>query len=239
MKKNILSALIITLAFSTLALAETPRLISVRGSAERSFSPDKAYVTLSLWGKGINAKAAQKHSQDQYAILKKSLDSQGVSGADAQTTGYELNPEYSFEQKTSTNKIVGYLASQMVKITLRKVELVGKFLDELNSDSKNLSAGTTVSGVQWDLEKRLEIEKSLLSEAVKKALEEAQVLALAANVKIKGLYQLAPEGRTGPIPMFQADSMMLKSARGGNQETAVFAGEVKVSASVNAQYEIE
>ena len=52
MKKNILAVLIMTLANSSLALAETPRLISVRGSAERSFSPDKAFGNLEFMGKG-------------------------------------------------------------------------------------------------------------------------------------------------------------------------------------------
>lgn len=227
--------------FSTSVFAESPRLISVNGSAEQSFEPDKAYVTINLWGKGKGAKMAQGLAVSQYDILKKALTSMDIKPVDLQTIGYELNPDFKYDDKTQANLVVGFVATQTIRVTLRKIQMVGKFLDELNSDSKNIKAGTNVQSVTWDLEKRAEIEKTLLVLAVKAASAEAQMLAGAAGVKIKNLFHLAPQGASLPIPQYEADAApMLKSMRGGEAKTStVFAGEVKVVASVGAQYEIE
>lgn len=228
------------LLLTTNAFADHIRLISVVGVAEKSFEPDIAKINLSLWGKGENAKSAQSLNQGQYEQLKKTLDGHLVKDTDVQTIGYELNPDYLYDNKTSTNKVVGYIATQTIRVTLKKVKTVGKFLDDLVIDSKNLKAGINVQSVSWDLEKRDEMEKSLLIEAVKLAEDEAQVLAKAAQVKIKNLYQLSPQGGSSPIPMYQNEGMMLKSARGASaQATTLFTGEVKVKSEVTASYEIE
>jgi uncharacterized protein YggE len=228
------------LLLTTNAFAEHIRLINVVGEATKSYEPDIAKINLSIWGKGENAKTAQSLNQGQYEQLKKTLDDHKVLSTDIQTIGYELNPDYLYDNKTSTNKIVGYVATQTIRVTLKKVKTVGKFLDDLINESKNLKAGTNVQSISWDLEKRDEIEKTLLIEAVSMAQEQAQVLAKAANVKVKNLYQLTPQGSASPIPMYPNEGMMLKSAGGGRaQSTALFTGEVKVKAEVVAAYEIE
>ncbi|MGZ3790502.1 MAG: SIMPL domain-containing protein [Bacteriovorax sp.] len=221
------------------AFADRIRLITVTGSAEKFFAPDMAKIQLSVWGKSENAKSAQGLSNDQYEQVKKALDAFQVMSADVQTIGYELSPDYTYDNKTHINKVIGYTATQSIRVTLKKVSNVGKFLDEIIMDSKNLKAGTSVYSVTWDLEKRDEIEKNLLAEAVKSAEAQAELLARAAKVKVKGVYHLSPQGVIPPVPMYQAEAMMLKSAAGGNRSTDVFSGEVKVKADVAADYEIE
>jgi uncharacterized protein YggE len=55
------------------------------------------------------------------------LDLEQIKAADVQTVGHELNPEYSYDSKTSTNKIIGFAATQTIRVTIRKIEAVGKF----------------------------------------------------------------------------------------------------------------
>ncbi len=220
------------------ALAENVRSISVSGMAEKSFEPDMARIQVSLWGKADNAKSAQNLSNGQYEQFKKTIESYGVKAVDVQTTGYELSPDYTYDNKTNVNKITGYTANQMIRVTIRKVSSVGKFLDEITSETKNTKSGTTVQNVGWDLEKRDEIEKDLLAEAVKSAESKAELLAKAAKVKIKNLNHLVPQSSGTPIPMFEGMAMKAAAPRGDNS-TALFAGEVKVQASVSADYEIE
>lgn len=218
--------------------ASDVRLISVSGLAERSQRPDLARIQVSVWGKAESAKNAQNLASEQQDHFKKVLEQFDVKKDDVSTTGYDLTPEYSYDNKNNTNKIVGYTAAQSIRITLKNTEPVGKFLDALIKDEKNLKSGTSVLGVGWDLEKREEIERSLLTEAVKNAEEEAQLLAKAARVKIKSVYHLTPQKFSSPVPMYQADALMMKSA-GVPKETSVFAGEIKVKAQVSADYEIE
>lgn len=237
-----MKTIILTLLFlNCVSVFADTRLISVSGSAERSLEPDMARVLVNVWGKADNAKNAQNLSNEQNDHFKKVLEQFNIKKTDTMTTGYELSPEYVYDNKANTNKITGYMASQSIRVILKKTDIVGKFMDALIiRDEKNLKSGTSVQGVVWDIEKRDEIEKSLLSDAVRNAEEQAQLLAKAAKVKVKGVFHLVPQSFNQPMPMYEASPMMMKSAdAGAARETSVFAGEIKIKAQVSADYEIE
>ncbi|MDO9181483.1 MAG: SIMPL domain-containing protein [Bacteriovorax sp.] len=235
--KNIIFLFIL---LTTNAFAEPIRLINVLGEASKSFEPDMAHVNLTLWSKAENAKMAQSLNQIQYEQLKKTIDTHAILSSEIQTTGYELNPDYFYDPKTTSNKIVGYMVNQNIQITIKNSKKVGKFLDDLVIDSKNLKTGINIQNIIWDLEKRDEISKSLLIDAVKNAFEKVQVLAKASQVKIKNLYQLTPQGASAPLPPGPRESMMLKSTAGlMAQATSLFTGEIKVVEHVAVSYEIE
>lgn len=217
------------------------RLISVTGMAERSLGPDMARVHVNVWAKADSAKAAQSLANDENEHFKKTIDVFDIPKSDIITIGLELAPDYKWDEKNNVNKIIGYTATQTLRVTLKKTELVGKFLDALIKDEKSLKSGIILQGVAWDLEKREEIEKNLLAEAVKSSEDTAQMLANAARVKIKGIYRLSPQAFnvSTPMPMYEVAPMMMKSVGGAQRETTVFSGEIKVKAQVSADYEIE
>lgn len=236
--KKIILASFFTLSSIAGAAAQDPRLISVSGFAEGSQEPDMARVQVNVWGKADGAKAAQMLANEENEHFKKVIARFDLKKQDLSTTGYDLTPEYKWEEKTNSNKIIGYTANQSIRVTLKKTEVVGKFLDELIKEGKSTKSGIMVQGVAWDLEKREEMEKNLLAAAVKNAEDTAQILAKAARVKIKYIYRLTPQSFNPPVPMFAAAPMM-KSMDGGARETTVFSGEIKVRAQVSADFEIE
>jgi uncharacterized protein YggE len=239
--KRIICAFLILNAMTVYA---DTRLISVTGSAERSVEPDMAKVLVSVWGKAETAKSAQNLSSEQNDNFKKVLEQFNVKKSDTMTTGYDLSPEYTYDKKDNANKVTGYTASQSVRVLLKKTDIVGKFMDALirenNKNEKNIKSGTSIQGVVWDVEKRDEIEKSLMTDAVKNAEDQALLLAKAARVKVKNVFHLVPQNFSQPAPMYDAAPMMMKSeAVGAARETSVFAGEIKIKAQVSADYEIE
>lgn len=236
--KQIIFAFILSSGMANTILAADVRLISVTGSAERSQEPDMARVQVNVWGKADSAKTAQGLANEQNEHFKKVINSFDIKKQDITTTGYELTPDYRWDEKNNVNKIVGYTATQSIRVTLKKTDLVGKFLDAVIKEEKSLKSGIVVQGVSWDLEKREEIEKGLLADAVKSAEDQAGMLAKAARVKIKNLHHLVPQMINPPMPMYDSSPMMMKSA-GAARETTVFSGEIKVRAQVSAEYEIE
>lgn len=219
------------------ALCAEQRLISVVGEAQKSFQPDIVYINLSLWGKGDSAKKAQNNNQSQYDILKKSLETFKVKAEDVKTTSYSLNPEYNFDPKTNKNNINGYSATQDLQVKLRKIEDAGPFIDSLMTSSKAMTSGVNVNSLGFDLEKREEESRALLGKAVEAAQKQAEALAKAADVKLKGLFRLAPvtDGQA-PVPVYRKQ-MAIMATDGG--PTQMMSGEVKVEASVAADYMIE
>lgn len=230
--------LIVLLGGSVSAIANDVRLISVTGLVEKSFQPDIVRLNVTVWGKGESAKKAQANNQAGYEILKKSLDSYKVKKEDAQTSNYELNPEYVYDQKTNKNNISGYTANQGLTITLRKIEDAGPFLDSITTNSKSMTGGVNVNSLGFDLDKRADEERALLSDAVKAAEAQAEILARAAKVKLKGIYRLSPRGANPPIPTY-GGAMLKSEAMRTNDATRLMSGEVKVSGEVAADYIVE
>jgi uncharacterized protein YggE len=220
------------------AFADDVRLISVTGSVEKSFQPDIVRINISLWGKGDSAKKAQVNNQSVYEVFKKSLETFKVKKEDVKTTSYNLNPEYVFDPKTNKNNISGYSATQELQVTLRKIDDAGYFVDSLMSSSKAMTSGASVNSLGFDIDKRADEERALLGDAVRAAEEQAKVLAMAAKIKLKGIYRLAPRSNNSPVQMFQTDALMALP-REKAAATTFMSGEVKVESIVSAEYLIE
>ena len=228
--------LIVLLSGSVNASEKDIRLISVTGLVEKSFQPDIVRLNITIWGKGDSAKSAQGNNQTSYAVFKKSLESFKILKEDVKTNNYELNPEYVYDQKSNKNSISGYIANQTVTINLRKVEDAGALLDSFTTNSKSTASGVNVNSLTFDLDKRSNEEHSLLTEAVKSAEAQAEILAKAARVKLKGIYRLSPIAQNSQMAVNGA--MMMKSVR-GSEVTQLSSGSVTVRSEVSAEYLIE
>ncbi len=220
--------------------AEIVRTISVTGLAEKTFQPDIVSVNLNVWGKGASAKEAQKNNSLRFEQVKKVLNDFKLKKEDIKTTSYDLNPDYVYDQKTNKNTIQGYNCNQGLSVTIRGVDQVGPFLDQLVVDQKKEMSGLNVNNLLFDLDQRSAEEKLLTSEAVKNALDQAMNLAAAAGVKIKGVYRLVPRGAQVTAPVFgdvmMESTPMLKQKSVG---TTIMSGEVKVTGEVSVDYLIE
>lgn len=215
------------------------RLIIVTGSADKTFKPDIARIYLSAWGKGESGKEAQSNSASQNEIIKKSLDNYKVKKEDVKTTSYNLNPDYYYDQKTGKSTITGYNASQDMVVILRNVEDTGAFMDSLTTTSKAKNSGVSVTSFKFDLEKRLEEQNALLGDAVRAAEVQAEVLAKAAKVRLKGIYRLTPSNANVQNVMYEMSADSAPRAKGGGVATTMSTGEIKITSDVAAEYIVE
>ena len=228
--------LIVLLCGPVNASEKNVRLISVTGLVEKSFQPDIVRLNITVWGKGESAKKAQVNNQVSYGIFKKSLETFKILKEDVQTSNYELNPEYVYDQKTNKNSISGYSANQVLTIILRKIDDAGSLIDSLTTNSKLMTGGVSVNSLGFDLDKRGDEERKLLVDAVKSAEAQAEILASASKVKLKGIYRLTPKSQNSAMPV--NGMMMLKAAR-VDDITQLSSGSVTVRSEVAAEYIIE
>jgi uncharacterized protein YggE len=222
------------------ATAADVRTISVVGSVEKSFKPDIVQINISIWGKGNSGKIAQTKNKEQFEVFMKSIESYKIKKEDLKTTSYSLNPEYLFNPKTGKSSITGYTATQNLAVTLRKIEDAGGFMDSLVSDSTAKTSGINMDSVYFDLDKKGDEERALLGDAVRAAQAQAEVLARAANVKLKGLFHLTPRPIETPMVMMDhAKRSMSISADMAETPTKMMSGEIKINAEVSADYIID
>ncbi len=213
------------------------KLIVVSSFAEKAVEPNMVNLNVEVWSKASSAKQAQALNAGEFQKVKKSFDSFKVKKEDIQTDTYSLNPEYVYDQKTQQNKMVGFRALQIMKVTLHKTEDLGAFLDAVVSSASKGESGVNVNSISWDTDKRQQIELSALTDAVKNGRAKADELAKAAGVRIKGVSMLSHGVSFSAPPMPMRAMKLMESDRGAGTE--VMAGQVKVRVDVTAQYEIQ
>jgi len=226
------------LAVSANVFASDVRLITVNGSASKTFKPDIARVYVSAWGRGDSGKAAQLNSAEVNAHIQKSLESYKVKKEDVKTTSYNLTPDYSYDPKTGKSTITSHTANQEMVVILRNIEEVGAFMDSLTTTSKSKMSGVTVSNFKFDLEKRVEEQNALTGDAVRAAEAQADILAKAAKVKLKGIYRLSPLNNGMQPVMYEMAADAAPRAKGA-APTVMSSGEIKIISEVAAEYIVE
>lgn len=213
-------------------------LVAVTGEAEKAVDPNMVKVQLEVWSKALQAKSAQEIAAKEYQRIKAVVEKFKIKKDDFETISYNLSPEYNYEKGIS--RIVGHRASQSIVITLRKVDEVGSLVDALGAtQAKPESAGASMQAINWDYDKREQVQLNLLTEAVKNAREQADELAKASGTKIKRVFRLSrqveanvviPPGRSAKFAMAQEASLA---------STEMSAGPVKIQVQVNAEYELQ
>lgn len=231
-------ALVLELFMPHQALADM-HLISVSGSAEKSVEPNLMNIHIDIWGKAPTAKKAQQLASSEYQQVKKVFETFKVKKEDIRTDNYDLNPESQYDQKTQTSKVIGFKAVQTLSVTLHTITEAGNFIDALVTPSQGTNGGVSVNSIQWDTDKKSDLELAGLSEAVKNARKKADEMAKAAGVKIKGVAHLSHGSQfyAPPVPMRAfAKTMMANDSAAPSTELS--AGQAKVRVEVQADYEI-
>lgn len=238
MKTSLFAMILISLlALSENGFAQENHIV-VSSFAEKSVEPNLVFFNVEVWSKAVSAKQAQTLNAAEFQKTKKTLDSFKIKKEDIQTQTYSLNPEYVYDQKTQQNKMVGFHALQILQVTLRKIEDLGAFLDAVITKTTKMDSGVNVNSIQWDTDKRQQIELAALGEAVKNGRLKAEELAKAANVKIKGVSMLSHGATGGPGPLPARGMMKAMALESTGAATEVLAGQIKIRVEVSAQYDI-
>jgi uncharacterized protein YggE len=219
------AALALPLAAPALAQEVLPPMINVTGTGTVEAAPDIATLSIGVTTQGETAAAALAANTAALEAVLARLTTAGIAPADMQTSNLSLNPNWT-GYETNTPVISSYIASNMLTITIRKLDGLGAVLDASVADGANTLNGLTFAVAD---------PKPLLDEARKEAVADAraraELLAEAAGVKLGKIVSIT-ETAVGepPMPMYKAE---LSAA-----PVPVVGGEVEMSASVTIFYEI-
>lgn len=234
---NKLFACLISLSFlSPMAFADD-RVIMVAATAEKSLDPNMIRMQIEIWAKAPTAKQAQQLAATQFKEVKKVFQEFKLKNQDIQTENYNLNPDYVYDNRAQQNKLVGFRAVQALSVTLRKVEDAGKFIDSIVSEKQGNNWGVNVNSINWDSDKRSQVETEALGDAVRETRVKANEIAKAAGVKIKNVARIshgAPAQRP-PMPFLRGVSKMAMTE---SVSTEMASGQIKIQVEVSAEYEI-
>jgi uncharacterized protein len=201
---RVLSALILSTALAlpiaapALADGDVNRTISVTGTGTVEAAPDMATLMIGVTTQGATAaEALAENSKATEAVIAR-LTASGVEARDLQTSNLSINPNWT-GYDSSTPTISGYVASNMLTVRVRALDTTGAILDAAVADGAN-----TLNGMTFGLADPEPAYNEARKEAVADARAKAELLAMAAGVKLGPVMSISDAGAmTDPAPMYR------------------------------------
>lgn len=228
-------------------VSSTPpeHVVSVSGTASKKIAPDQLTVTVSVETQDEDAKDSQGMNANVSDDLRAALKSAGVGDEEMKTTSYRVEvvrnstrvctDTYNCYYKYET---IGYKTVHTLSVTVTDLEIGGDIVDAAASVSEN---DVFVNSVYFSLQDstRRSVQKELLEDAGEEAEEKAKAIAQGLGGNLGKLVS-ASESFYYPYTYRSYDYAMAAAPiyEADYKSTELSAGEVEVSATVNAGYEL-
>ncbi|MFT6077547.1 MAG: hypothetical protein ACJA02_000529 [Myxococcota bacterium] len=211
--------------------------ITAVGDGEVDALPDIAVIVATIKDSGADVATAQKLIDQKAKNLAIELEKIGIEKKDVRSTSYRTNPKYervAIECETTNcgfkNEIVGYQATQTIKIKSHKIELAGDIITTLGKLEIN-----QISGPNFAIENSEKLKSAARLLAIRNAQEKSEEIAKALGVKIGNIVKFTENNHNRPV-MFR--SMKMSSSESSDSAT-LFAGEETIKSKVTILYSIE
>jgi uncharacterized protein YggE len=199
-----------------------PRVLSVTGEGHATAKPDLARISLGVGHQAETAEAAMAMMAEGMQAVLARLAQEGIASSDVRTGQLMLEPAWNYNTPDGNPVMTGFVATQVVDVTVRDLDQVGGVLDAVVQDGAN-----RVNGVMFDLAEPREALNEARRDAVADARARAEVYAEAAGVALGDLVSVSDTAAFAPMPMFDA--------RGGAEAAAavpVAPGQLTLTAVV-------
>jgi uncharacterized protein len=210
------------------ALTRPSSEISTSATGEARYVPDRATISMGVQTRAATAaRASAENAVKQRAVID-AIRAQGVAPEQISTVNYSLNADEQFNPQAGDKapKVVGYIATNTVRVEVRKVEQVGALIDAAIAKGAN-----DVSSLDFHSSMPDSLRRLALSDAYRKAFADAAVLARAAGGQLGELIELSTNSSASPPQPYRIESM---AAKGAN--TPIETGELSVIAGILARW---
>lgn len=209
------------------AHAGTTLTLTVTG--ESSTAPDQATISFAVVTEGATAAEAMNANAKQMTTVMNALKSAGIEARHIRTSSINLQPRYNYPER-SAPVLTGYQATNQVSVTIVNLNSVGPVIDTV------VKAGVNqIDNIGFGLKDDTAATNQARQAAVRTLTERANLYASATGLKVVRLINLT-EGSpswNGPQPV-----MMRASAKMEDASTPVSGGELSLSVTVTATYEL-
>lgn len=204
------------------------REIVVTGTGKVSAQPDQATISIGVQITAPTLGEATREANESMTKVLDAIKAQGVDAKDIQTTQYSVSPVTTYKENEPP-KVTGYQVTNIVSVTVKDIDNVGKVLDA------GMSAGANyLGGVFFGVQDPSKYETEARTAAVKDATAIANTLASAAGVKVGKVISITEGATSVPPPMPYGRAASADAASAGPVAT----GSLDISSSVVMRFEI-
>jgi hypothetical protein len=210
--------------------AGLPRVIQVVGEGRATAAPDLARVSLGVSHQAATAGEAMDAMSAGMSQVLGTLGTAGIAQNDIQTGMLMLEPAYNYNTPDGNPVMTGFIATQILDVTVRDLGALGDVLDTVIDGGAN-----RVNGIYFDVSDPALVTDDARRDAVADAAERAALYAEAAGVALGDLVSISESTvYAPPTPLYDG--------RGGAEQAAsvpIAPGQVSLVTSVTVTYAIE
>lgn len=209
-------------------------ILTVSGESTITTSPDKAELFVNIETKAETADATKTENARISAAVVSALKSSGLSSDEIETASYNIYPQQRYDQETEEYVITGYIARNTIKISTKKLDNLGSYIDVAVAAGAN-----SVDNINFVLstEKKEQVDKDALAKAAEVAKSRAKAMADAAGVSLDKLVSV--QGGSSYTPyIYRGDMMMAKAEGASSAPTDIMPQDLEVRATASLVYQI-
>ena len=200
--------------------------LTVSASGKVTVVPDVARVYLGVTLTKPTVREARNAAGKAMTDVIAAIKGLGIADADIQTTGLSLSARYA---SGSSTRIVGYVISEQVQVTVRDLDKAGDVVDVATA-----RGATDVNGISFELADPARAQDDARAAAVTAARASGLAMASAAKVTLGAVVSISDA--SAPTPIYYG---VAGAAPAADIKTPVQPGTQDVSAVVTVVFEID
>jgi uncharacterized protein YggE len=209
-------------------MSRTPS-ITVNADAIISAEPDQAQIDIGVTTQARSAPDASKENADRAARVLAEVRKILSKSDEVRTSGYTLNPQYRYP-KDGKPEIVGYVATNIVRIKMAKLDDVGKLIDAAMQAGAN-----NINRLVFTLKDEEATRHEALRQASAKARAKADAIAASLGLKVVRV-KTVTEGERSFQPVVR--QMARAESLAAQAPTPIEPGTVDVRSAVTLTVEV-
>ncbi|WP_279482134.1 SIMPL domain-containing protein [Aureimonas sp. SK2] len=221
------------------AAPPAPARISVTGEGHASGTPDLAVTQLTVMRSAPTAAEALAQANDAMEAVRGAMSGFGVEARDLQTSGFQIAPQYRYENRSDGTQappvVTGYEVRNTLSVKVRDLARLGELLD------KAVQLGVNEGGsIAFQIEDDSGLRNEARREAVREARASAETLAEAAGLKLGRVVTIEDvAGSAFPPPPPMPFGELRMAAPASASKVPVEVGESMVTSDVRIVYELQ
>lgn len=221
----------VTLCAQDIEPGRRPPSITVMGEAVLMVEPDQAEIDIGVVTQAKTAPEAGGENAERAARVIAALKKLPAAADEIRTGGYTLTPSYRYPKEGGKPEIVGYTATNVVRIRTGALKSVGNLIDTAMRSGAN-----RVQRLVFTLKDEQAAQQDALREATVKAKAKAEEVARALAVTVVRILSATESGR-GFQPRM-AEALAARADAMPAAPTPIEAGAVEVRSTVTLTVEI-
>ena len=216
--------------------SESPATLEVSGSADISVPSDRARIALAVETQAESAGEASQENARLASAVMEAVEALDIDGLEVETRGYRLQPQYERPEsgRQEPPEVVAYRATNQVVVTIDDVDATGQVVDT------GVEAGANrVGSLEFDLRDREPAREEALREAVRKARQEAGIIADAMEVELGPVKEVRSDPERTGVRLRAMEADVVASPQAEAAPTPVEPGDVEVSAAVQVIFTLD